>query len=157
VLGNARVMVNPTSRLLSRLALVLGASVLSLSGCLPGPADESFDEADTDQEGLSGSLAVGTALNTTAAVNLRSGPSTSSSVLDVLAAGSTVTLQSAAPSNGFYQISFAGTVGWTSGKYLEPASGGVEGPAAATLTATNDVNLRGGPSTSAKGRSCPGS
>ena len=76
-------MVHPTSSRLSRLALVLGALCLSLPACIPAPADEPSDEADTDHEGLSGPLSVGTTLNTTANVNLRSGPSTSNSVLDV--------------------------------------------------------------------------
>ncbi len=114
-------MVNPTSPRLSRLALVLGALCLSLPACIPAPADESFDEPDTNHEGLSGPLSVGTTLKATTDVNLRSGPSTSNSVLDVIPTGSTVTLQTAAPSNGFYRIAYAGVVGWTSGKYLAAA------------------------------------
>lgn len=130
-------------RLLPALLLV------GLAACMPPSPDEPLQEdAITDEEGLNGSLPAGTALRTTGNVNLRSGPSTSNGVLSVIPSGTQVTLQESAPNNGFYRISWNGTVGWTSGKYLEPAGGGTSGPAALTLTTTADVNLRSGPSTS---------
>lgn len=137
------------SRLAPRLALLLGALLASPIACSAQRVD-SFDEegGDSEEEGLTGDVPAGTALKTTTDLNLRSEPSTSSKVLDVLPAGSQVTAQASAPTNGFYQISYQGKLGWSSGKYLEPADGGVSGPAQQTLTAVADVNLRGGPSTS---------
>src|SRR5262249_24068488 len=117
-----------TYRFVSRVVLVLGVSVSSLSGCLADTL-ESSEGAGTNDEGITGSLPVGTQLKAKGNVNLRSAPSTSASVLTVVAAGSTVTLQSAAPSDGFYNISYNGTLGWSSGKYFEPASGGSTGSA----------------------------
>jgi uncharacterized protein YgiM (DUF1202 family) len=142
-------MSKATSRLVSRAALALGALLFSSIGCRAENVDE-FDPSEeggaTEQEGLTGALPVGTELNATSNVNLRSEPSTASKVLDVISLGTKVTLKTSEPSNGFYQITYNGTAGWTSGKYLEPASGGVSGPAA-TLTTIADVNLRSGPST----------
>lgn len=143
-------MLPTTDRWVSRAALGLAISFLSLAGCLSAQGDEldaSEEEAGTTEEGLTGSMPVGTVLNTMANLNLRKGPSASSEVLDVMPVGSKVTLETAAPSDGFYQISYKGAVGWSSGKYLEPAAEGTTGTATATLTTTGDVNLRKGPST----------
>src|SRR4029077_11818455 len=68
-------------------------------------------------DGLTGSVAVGSTLKATTDVNLRSGPSTSNSVLHVVPSGSTVTVMAASPSNGFYQVKHNGTVGWSYGQY----------------------------------------
>lgn len=134
----------------SRITFALALSLLQLTGCIAaqGERPDLSEEAETNEEGLSGSMPVGTVLNTIADLNFRAGPSTASQVLDVLPMGAEVILQAAAPTDGFYQISFKGKVGWSSGKYLQPASGGSVGPATATLVATGDVNLRSGPSTS---------
>src|SRR4051794_11426791 len=102
-------------RLVSRVALALGASLLALSGCVARPldsSDSSEEEASTHQEGLSGAMPVGAVLKATSNVNLRSGPSTSNSILTVISVGSAVTVQASAPSGGFYQISYSGLIGW---------------------------------------------
>jgi len=70
------------------------------------------------------SLAAGSSLVATADVNLRSGPSTSNSVLTTVPTGSQVTVVDGTPNNGFYKIDYKGTVGWSSGKYYGPSSGG---------------------------------
>lgn len=154
------------------LSFLFAATLFSaFAGCLAtndGPADESMN-GDGEHEALTGSLPVGTQLQTTTALNFRSGPSTSNSVIDVLPGGTIVTLAASAPSNGFYNVTYEGTTGWCSGTYLEPAQGGATvatsastsssssssssgagggNGGGATLTATGNVNLRSGPGTS---------
>jgi uncharacterized protein YraI len=132
------------------LALALPFSISACSAAADDPDSEEITE-DTESvgEGVSGSLTVGTQLKATGNVNLRTASNTSSSVLTVVPSGSTVTVQAASPSNGFYKVKFDGLTGWSSGKYYEPnGSSGDSIPVGTTLTATAGVNLRSGPSTS---------
>ncbi len=61
-----------------------------------------------------------TQYKTTAALNLRSGPGTSYSVMAVMPAG-TIVAHAGASKNGFFQVVFNGTYGWASAEYLTPA------------------------------------
>jgi uncharacterized protein YraI len=126
--------------------------MLGAASCAPanGAADDmEADGADENVEGLSGNVPVGSELEATGNVNLRASASTSGNILGVLAKGTKVKVVSSAPSNGFYNIDHLGTIGWSSGKYLQP-TGGVSGPLpnGTTLVAQGDVNLRSGPGTS---------
>ena len=80
---------------------------------------------------------------TTAAVNLRSGPSTSNQVLRVVAAGATVQISDTVRT-GFRYVIHNGLAGWIADQYLSPSSGGE------TLTTTARLNLRAEPSVSAR-------
>ncbi|MCE7892498.1 MAG: hypothetical protein DYH12_22800, partial [Sorangiineae bacterium PRO1] len=138
---------------LSLAVLVLSAAACGVPACAPATPPAESQELSEDPvaagEGLSGAVPVGTQLKTTGNVNLRSGPSTSNSVLHVVAKGSQVTVAASTPKNGFYQVKHGGTLGWCAGSYLEPtgsASGAL--PVGTVLSATGDVNLRSGPSTS---------
>ncbi len=93
---------------------------------------------------------------TTAAVNLRSGPSTGHQVLRVLAQG-TLLERSGTVQNGFRYVVHQGLAGWVSDAYLKVTTDGPAGgdpgehpydPNYATTTAA--LNLRAEPSTSAK-------
>lgn len=93
--------------------------------------------------------ATGATATTTSALNLRTGPSTSDSVLLVIPSGSTVSLTGEA-ANGFLGVIYNGTAGWASAAFLdtgettpdpEPVSG------AGIATTTSALNLRSGPST----------
>jgi hypothetical protein len=125
-------------------ASLITALGLALSGCLSATDDGDelivADElADDVEGGLSGSLAVGSTLIATANVNLRASASTSGTVLDVVPNGSSVIVKAASPKNGFYNIEFDGTTGWSSGKYykLGQASPSLDPqPAPADLVAT---------------------
>lgn len=101
-------------------APALGALLLALPGCAAQRAEglDDSEQAGSNEEGVTGSLPVGSKLTATGNVNLRAEPSTSAKILDVVLTGSTVILQASDPNNGFYQISYNGTVGWSSGKYL---------------------------------------
>jgi uncharacterized protein YraI len=128
----------------------LACLVLALAcGPATSESDGELENANVGDETLSGSLPVGTELAATGNVNLRSGPTTQSGVLEVVPSGSKVTIVTSEPQNGFYNVKHAGTTGWSSGKYYEltvSASGPL--PNGTTLVATGDVNLRSGPGTS---------
>jgi uncharacterized protein YraI len=137
----------------SSLLIVAAVAIAFPPGCAPATAPPDSKELTEDPvasgEGLTGSIPVGTELVATGNVNLRTNASTSSSIIRVIPNGSKVTVQSSAPSNGFYKIKHNGTVGWSYGAYYEP-TGGTSGsqPVGTNLVATGDVNLRSGPSTS---------
>lgn len=143
-------------RHLSSFLLLVAALVglpFAVSACSAGAEDPDSEELSEDTqsngEGVSGSLTVGTQLKATGNVNLRTASNTSSSVITVVPSGSTVTVESGSPANGFYKVKFNGSVGWSSGKYYEPAAvAGDSIPVGTVLTATAGVNLRSGPSTS---------
>ncbi|MEZ4295012.1 MAG: SH3 domain-containing protein [Polyangiaceae bacterium] len=135
------------------LAVVVAAVASSgMFSCAAAPSDpdseELIEDVGTQGEGVSGSLAVGTELVATANVNLRKDATTSSGVIYTIAEGSKVTVEQSSPKNGFYKIKHNGTIGWSYGQYYEPTGGSSGNVATTTLTATSDVNLRKGPSTS---------
>jgi hypothetical protein len=114
---------------MNRSSLFAGLFALSTLGvgCTPGTeldqeslqgADESVDS----EAALTGSVPVGSTLKTTADLNLRKGPSTSKAVMYTMPEGSTVTVESAAPSNGFYKVKHNGTIGFAYGAYLQLVS-----------------------------------
>ena len=119
---------------MSKLINTLIAGVFTLStalvvACAPGgtnPDSEDLQGADetveTGEDGVSGNLAVGTILKSTTGVNLRTGPSTSKSILYTVPEGATVVVQQSAPSNGFYKVKHNGTVGWSYGAYYNVKS-----------------------------------
>ncbi len=65
-----------------------------------------------------------TSMVATADVNLRKGPDTSYSIVTVVPTGATVTVLDPAPQNGFYNIEYQGSSGWSSGKYYSDTAGG---------------------------------
>lgn len=118
------------------LAVTLAfGSAMGLAACVAAPSDVDSEEllaaaedVGTTEDSISGSIAVGTELKSTANVNLRTGPSTSYKVLHVVPNGSKVTVVESTPQNGFYKIKHDGTVGWSYGKYYQVAStGGTSG------------------------------
>ena len=86
---------------------------------------------------------------TTTSVNLRSGPSSSHSVLRVVAAGATVEI-SGTVQNGYRYVVHQGLAGWIFDQYLAPSvpGDGPYDPNYATTTAA--LNLRAEPSLSAR-------
>lgn len=141
-----------SSRRSSYLALFIAVASSLAAGCSASPQDpdstELTEDAGTNEEGVTGNLKVGAELKTTANVNLRAGASTDDKILHVIPKGSSVVVQLATPTNGFYKVKHDGTVGWMSGQYGQP-TGGESDPVATdqTFTATADVNLRNGPGT----------
>lgn len=117
-------------RLISLAATAAIGSLLALSACAVGPNDPDSDELvgaseniGANEDAVSGSLEVGSTLISTTNVNLRTGPSTSNSILHVVPEGSTVTVQASSSQNGFYKIKHNGTVGWSYGQYYNKVAG----------------------------------
>lgn len=83
------------------------------------------------------------------ALNLRAGPSTSDSVLDVMPAGSLLDLGDTA-ANGYVAVTYGGTDGWAYASYVDMGDADFDrrNPTGGnTATVTEALNLRGGPST----------
>jgi D-alanyl-D-alanine carboxypeptidase len=94
-------------------------------------------------DGTTAPVIIGT-MYTTANVNLRSGPSTSNSVLKVAPANSAVQA-SDTTQNGFRYVILNGLAGWISDSYLAFR----DAPSEGTFTTTARLNLRAQPSTGA--------
>ena len=110
-------------------------------GDTDGPlvAVDDTPNVGTVHEGLTAS----SQMRTTANVNFRKGAGTTFAVIAVIPSGTVVTLLSATPQNGFLNIAFNGTNGWTSATYLTAvtSSGGSSGG-----TSGGTVSLDGPPS-----------
>jgi uncharacterized protein YgiM (DUF1202 family) len=89
---------------------------------------------------LSGSSQPTTATVVDGALNLRSGPGTTYSVLTVMPNGATVTITGAL-TTGFYPVTYNGTAGYASADFLQLSS-------TQSATALANLNLRSGPGTS---------
>lgn len=113
---------------LAAAAVALLTSVVACAPVAPDPGGETLVGADeataSTEDGVSGNVAVGTALRTTDGVNLRSGPALNRSVLYVVPQGSRVVVQKSAPTEGFYRVKHNGTLGWMFGAYLALEGGG---------------------------------
>lgn len=125
---------------LARLTLVVSLAALAslnVMGCATATGDvdeevgvEEPDDSgeERDAEAMVGSVSAGTELRTNAALNLRASPSKSAKIFHVIPDGSIVTVVSATPKSGWYNIKHRGVVGWSHGDYLDkvsaPASGG---------------------------------
>jgi len=126
-------------RRLTTLALIFGlliSGVLAVGPASAAPAARSCDPYEVE---------------TTAALNLRSGPGTSYQVLTVIPAGGRL-LASVTPTNAYREVVYNGLAGWAHQDYLtflifEPSPSN-PGPMVGTASVTVDLNLRSGPSTS---------
>ncbi len=91
-------------------------------------------------------IIIGNAVTTTS-LNLRSGPSSSHTVLRVMPQGATVQI-SATVQNGYRYVIHQGLAGWAYAAYLSQDPGGGQPPSYKTTTVA--LNLREQPSTSAR-------
>jgi cell wall-associated NlpC family hydrolase len=103
-------------------------------GVSDGPIVAADDNEASAPMALDTALAAATKARTTANVNLRKGAGTSYSVLAVIPSGTTVTLVSPTPSNGFLNVEYNGMKGWSYATYLvavttDPGTGGTTGTA----------------------------
>lgn len=138
---------------LVRLGLVVSFAVAPLTGCTAASGEDGEEEivgaeepADGEDlreaEALMGSVSAGTQLRTNANLNLRSSASTGAKILRVIPNGATVTVVSGTPKNGWYNIKYSGTTGWSYGVYLDKI-GGVTGLAScAPARATGVVSSK---------------
>lgn len=103
--------------------------------------------------------ATGTAYVFDGALNLRSGPSTSNSVITVMPDGAAVSLTGQS-SGGFLSVVYNGTSGWAFADYLstsgssapsepsQPSNPGVGDTVVGSMVTTDNLNMRSGPDTS---------
>lgn len=108
------------SLLRSVLILTVG---LGLGGCgTPAEPENTAltgaDEESVSADALSGNRPVGSTLQTTANLNLRTGPSTSQQILLTMPRGSNVSVVASQPSGAWYQIKYGSRTGWAHGNYL---------------------------------------
>jgi uncharacterized protein YgiM (DUF1202 family) len=137
----------------TRLRFFVPVSILSLSlalaafGCTAtsnDPESGTPEDAASTEDGVSGSIDVGSVLTATTGLNVRSKPSTSSTVLDVLQKGDEVTVLSSTPQNGFYKIQEQdGTTGWCFGKYMKD-TGNNNGGSSSSSTSSSSSSSSGG-------------
>jgi uncharacterized protein YraI len=107
------------TRNIRKASWVVVALLLSVSAAGCSAELEGAPEGDgSSEEGLTGSVAVGTELVTTTVVNHRASPSTSAAILQVIPAGTKVRVGAAAPNAGWYGITWNGQTGWVFGQYL---------------------------------------
>ena len=137
----------PAVRILSSALLAL-----AFTACGAGAGVvESTEVAGADEETaqlsseLSSAVAVGSTLQATTGVNLRTGPSTGYRVLLVVPAGAKVTtVERTTPQNAFYKVKYGGTIGYSHGGYYKLVSspsgggGGHTTPAPAPVSSARD-------------------
>lgn len=133
-------LAHPRSIILAASALAL--SLLPVSACAPAAVDIESEPitgapeegVSSDEDALSGAQAVGSTLIATTDVNLRKSASTSATILHVIPSGAQVTVVTASPQSGFYQVKHNGTVGWSYATYFKVAP--TAPPASTPVTAS---------------------
>ena len=115
----------------ARARMLVAVSLVALGGCAPGGA-ESDEDASNDSSAVSSSVTEGTQLKVTAsALNLRSGPSTNKTVLEVLAKNDVVTANADSGGNGWVSVDTSdGKSGYVSRQYVAVVDG--DAPSGAT-------------------------
>ena len=115
----------------SLVALLLAAPLVV--ACSAKESDDGADEgAVSADSAITGSIAPSSRLVTTTRVNLRETPSkaTQDNIITVMPMGATVTVLSATPTSGFYNVDYEGQEGWAFGTFLA-----ADGTAAAAASA----------------------
>jgi uncharacterized protein YraI len=152
-------MVERSAESRTRRVHVLGTASIALLafawGCnANGPVDSEVvygapDDIGESTSGVTGSVPIGSSLETTTGVNFRTGAGTSFAVVRVLPAGTeVVSVDQTTASNKFYKVKHQGTVGWVHGAYLQLSKSGSDNGGADTSGGTDN----GGGATTAKGR-----
>jgi muramidase (phage lysozyme) len=116
---------------MTRFALSLLLAATATLGCSAAPDEEVVgyeEESAEHQSGVTGVVEEGTVLRVTASqLNLRQGPSTGTTILDVLAEGDLVTVAEDSGAGGWIRVTTGtGEDGWVSAKYvvIESTGGG---------------------------------
>ena len=128
---------------------------IEYAGNKTGWSSGDYISQGTSPNGSSSTSASGTGTVTASSLNVRSGASTSNSIVGKLARGTKVEIL--ASNNGWYQIKYAGNkTGWVSGDYISKGTSSnnssntsTSTPASGTATVTaSSLNVRSGASTS---------
>jgi len=127
------------------LLAALALAVVNVACVAEGALDEeALEGADDSGDGYGaqsvlGDVAVGSVLRATTTVNLRKGPGTGFGILHVVPNGATVTVVSAKPSGGFYQVKHGGVTGWSYGLYYDKISSPTPTPGGTSLDAIKTI------------------
>jgi uncharacterized protein YraI len=108
-----------------RTTQVVLFGLLAIAGCAGGNGTgEEGDSQENTGDFVADNAIVGQKARVTASdgLNLRTGPSTNYNIILTMPNGATVDVSAA--SNGWYKVSYNGHVGWCSGVWLTPVSGG---------------------------------
>jgi cell wall-associated NlpC family hydrolase len=110
--------------------------VLAVDACVPGNAETmpagatvlvgAAEPTEPTSEGLVNAVPAGSALRTTADVNLRGAPSASADVRLVIPRATTVMAIDGRPVDGWFGVRFGGVEGWTHGRFLALAAAAAE-------------------------------
>ena len=104
---------------LALVAVGCGGAPSSVESARLKGVDETASRADA----ITACVTAGSSLQTTADLNLRSGPSTDNSILLTMPNGSIAKeAGGGCPTSGWYKVTYSGTTGWASGSYLVVAS-----------------------------------
>lgn len=110
------------------LAVLLLATPLVVACSASAPDDGAEEGAVSSDSAITGSIAPSSRLVTTTRVNLRETPSqaTRDNIITVMPMGAAVTVLSATPSSGYYNVDYEGQQGWAYATYLaaDGAGGG---------------------------------
>lgn len=139
----------PNRRSLLLPVSAFALAMLALAACAPDPGDSNAEPligapdegVSKDADALSGALKVGSTLLSTTDVNLRKSASKTATILHVVPTGDDVTVVSADPVNGFYQVSHNGTVGWSYAIYYKAAPVDAPPPAVGPVAASDLLAL----------------
>lgn len=122
--------------------IVMAALLTGLAGCAAMEDDaplasenlEGVAETGAASEAITAHYPAGTRLQTTANINLRTGPSTGYRVILVMPDNSYVTLaDDPGPTNGWYRVRYGAYTGFAYGGYLQAAAGGGGGGGSSAL------------------------
>lgn len=115
---------------LAALPLVLTVAGCAVQGGLDEPTEGADDSGDGyGAESVVGAVSVGSVLRATTSVNLRKGPGTGYGILRVIPNGANVTVVSATPTAGFYEVQYSGVTGFSYGLYFDKVSSPTPAPA----------------------------
>lgn len=114
--------------------VLVAAALLVFAGCSAGEADEGeLISSQVEELATTGrTYEKGTALRTTANLNLRANGSLSARILRVMPNGSRVTVREKSGGNAWVAVDFNGHAGWAHTDYLVKVSSGGGGGAAAS-------------------------
>ena len=121
----ANVTTTATRNALGLLCVLVLLATLGGCSSAAGKGDEIVGSDEGTANAVTAALPIGSTLAATSNLNLRSSPSTSSSVLHVIPSGAqVVTVNTTTAQNGFYNVKHAGSVGWAYGSYLSLVQSG---------------------------------
>ena len=116
-------MKNPGVR--SLLPLLLASALTACGPELDESSPVSAGELETNTAAVISGASRGSTVQVSDidGVNVRSGPGSTYGLLVTVPYGKTATVLNATPTNGFYQVDYQGTVGWTHGDYWNVVAG----------------------------------